>query len=63
MWIRFEEKQPKQDKDLYYFFDVVGVHSGRYYGGDTFQGRRGFLNGDVTHWQYDKGQGKPAEPK
>lgn len=48
--------------DLWYFFDMVGAHKGQYYGGWLFGGKNGFLQYDVTHWQYDVGQEKPERP-
>ncbi len=62
MWVEYSKQKPEQDKVLWYFFDVVGVHKGQYYGNSLFAGERGFLTGDVTHWQYDVGQEKPDRP-
>lgn len=54
---------PEKNKPLWYYFDFVGVHLGEYYGDWVFAGNSGFLRGDVTHWQYDTGQGKPDQPQ
>jgi hypothetical protein len=66
-WIEYvwndESTHPEQNKKLWYFFDFVGVHQGQYYGDWTFAGDKGFLGGDVTHWQYDVGQEKPEPPR
>lgn len=62
-WNRFSKQEPEQDRNLWYFFDVVGVHRGQYYGDATFGGASGFLKNDVTHWQYDVGQEKPEPPE
>lgn len=63
MWIKFGDEEPEEGRDLWYFFEIVGVHKGQYYGSWTFASDNGFLNGDVTHWQYDTGQEKPLPPK
>lgn len=62
MWIEFYKQEPEQDRNVWYFFDVVGVHRGQYYGDAMFGGPSGFLWHDVTHWQYDTGQEKPERP-
>lgn len=62
-WIEFYKQEPEEDRDLWYFFEHVGVHRGQYYGGATFGGASGFLWHDVTHWQYDTGQEKPKRPE
>lgn len=61
-WIKYSEQKPKQGMDLWYFFDMVGAHKGQYYGGWLFGGKNGFLQYDVTHWQYDVRQEKPERP-
>jgi hypothetical protein len=65
-WIKYvwndESTHPEQNRDLWYFFDFVGVHRGQYFGEWVFAGEKGFLGGDVTHWQYDEGQDKPERP-
>lgn len=67
MWIEYKwgdkETHPEEDRVLWYFFDVVGVHKGKYYGDWTFASDRGFLGGDVTHWQYATGQDRPERPE
>lgn len=62
-WIKFYEQEPEQDRNVWYFFEVVGVHRGQYYGDAMFGGPSGFLWHDVTHWQYDTGQEKPERPE
>lgn len=62
-WIKYEEQKPKKNRDLWYYFEHVGVHRGKYYGDWLFAGSNGFLTGDVTHWQYDDGQDKPIKPE
>ena len=52
-WISMEDRKPEEGQAVWYYFEVVGVHPGRYYktdDGDTFVGVRGFLTDDVTHW-------------
>ncbi len=52
---------PEKERLLFYFFDGVGVHAGKYDGievdycpetGHVFGGANGWLTGDVTHWMY-----------
>ena len=62
MWIEYQLLHPEQNRDLWYFSEDVGVHKGQYYGDWIFAGKNGFLQGDVTHWQYDNGQTKPIGP-
>lgn len=62
-WIKYSEQKPEEGKDLWYFFDMVGVHKGQYYGDWLFGGKNGFLQYDVTHWQYDVGQDRPERPE
>ena len=61
-WIEYSKQKPEEGKDLWYFFDIVGVHKGQYYGCGEFAGDKGFLRYDVTHWQYDVGQDRPERP-
>ena len=63
MWIEYKQSQPSQNKDLWYYCEEVGVHRGQYYGNWLFAGKNGFLQGDVTHWQYDLGQSNPLRPE
>ncbi len=49
-WILHREKRPEVDQFVWYYFEHTGVSYGKYGGGDTYYGRSGFLNGDVTHW-------------
>lgn len=71
MWIKIEDKVPEVDQDVWYFFDIVGVHKGKYYGADwsdygcghEFGGDNGFLGGDVTHWMpCNKNSSRPERP-
>lgn len=67
MWIeyKFGDKttHPKENKKLWYFFDIVGVHLGMFRGEHCFASKKGFLTGDVTHWQYyEEEQEQPARP-
>lgn len=49
-WISVKQRMPDEGQSVLYYFDVVGVHSGKYGGDDVFYGASGFLTGDVTHW-------------
>ena len=63
-WIKMSERKPKQNQDVYYFFEHTGVHKGKYrkqelderiFGkkglmADVFFSEKGFLTDDVTHW-------------
>ncbi len=62
-WIEYSKQKPEEGKDLWYFFDIVGVHKGQYYGDWLFASDKGFLQCDVTHWQYDVGQDRPDRPE
>ena len=66
-WIEYdiadESTHPEQDRELWYYFEYTGVSLGKYYGEWEFAGDRGFLTGDVTHWQYAQPDGvKPKAP-
>ena len=65
-WIKVEKELPKEDQEVFYYFDVVGVHQGKYMGqceiGSVFGGDSGVLSGDVTHWQPYTGQERPKDP-
>lgn len=50
MWIEYKDKKPKINQDVYYFFSFLGVNKGIYGGNHIFYGKKGFLQGDVTHW-------------
>lgn len=55
-WISVEERLPEIGQDVLYYFNIVGMHLGKFYGGRDasnaqFGSSRGFLTGDVTHWQ------------
>ncbi len=76
MWNKIEDKIPEINQEVWYFFDVTGVHRGQYYGVmedpeepgkfwsgmHEFGGEYGWLTGDVTHWQPYTGQEKPEAP-
>ena len=66
-WIKVSEKLPKLNQDVFYYFEIVGVHQGKYLGeceiGSVFGGDTGFLSGDVTHWQPYEGQERPLRPR
>lgn len=62
MWISVNDQEPEKGRDLWYYFHIVGVHRGQYYGDDLFGGIMGWLDEDVTHWQYDTGQDRPLPP-
>lgn len=57
-WIRMDERRPDIDQKVLYYFEMVGIHVGRYgrwtdeegYEHDVFSGPSGFLTDDVTHW-------------
>ena len=62
-WISMKDKKPEEGQEVWYYFDVVGVHCGRYHlseDGDLFIGLNGFLTDDVTHWMPLE---KPLPPK
>lgn len=66
-WIEYdyedEGTKPEQGRPLWYYFDYTGVAHGEYYGEWCFAGQRGFLCGDVTHWQYgEETDERPAPP-
>ena len=67
-WIKIEDEVPDLNQIVWYFFDVVGVHKGNYYGlgeiGHEFGNDYGYLSDDVTHWMpYETGQSQPEKPK
>lgn len=66
-WVAVRDELPEENQEVFYFFDVVGVSRGHYLGeceiGSVFTGDKGYLSGDVTHWQPDVGQDKPEYPK
>ena len=57
-WILTEDRLPEAEgTSVWYFFEYTGVSAGAYLGLDDmmglpgFGGHKGFLLGDVTHWQ------------
>ena len=66
-WILVKDRLPEPQASVWYFFERTGVSSGEYWGEEdglpTFGGPRGFLGGDVTHWQpRNEGDIKPSPP-
>jgi len=50
-WIACKDRMPEHDQKVIYYFDVVGMHFGKYDAeSNTFYGSGGFLWNDVTHW-------------
>ena len=64
-WVKMSERKPEHGQEVYYFFNIVGVHRGFYelqelqeeifgpgYMVDVFLQKDGFgfLTDDVTHW-------------
>ena len=72
-WIKIEDQKPEEGREVFYFFDFLGVYRGQYQQieypkemfkegsepvyGDSFFGQCGFLTDDVTHWMYTEGRG------
>jgi hypothetical protein len=54
VWIKVDDKLPKEGDPCIYYFKHVGVWGGKYIGmtewGPQFASLDGFLTGDVTHW-------------
>lgn len=65
-WVEmdFNDKDtiPNTKTPLWYYFEYTGVSHGEYYGDWVFAGKRGFLTGDVTHWQYGNENDTPPTP-
>jgi len=71
-WTSIDIEKPEEDRDLFYFFEVLGVYRGKYERteypkemfeegtepvyGDSFYGKNGFLTDDVSHWMYANGE-------
>lgn len=50
-WIQCKDRLPEDKQRVIYYFDMVGIHMGRYdASSNTFHGPSGFLQEDVTHW-------------
>ena len=57
-WTPLGERLPEEEVPVFYYFDLVGTHPGRFKGLDPEAGNMdvfvgefgGFLTGDVTHW-------------
>lgn len=62
-WILHKEQKPMPRQKVFYYFEVTGVHRGRYYPPQTYAGKSGFLTEDVTHWMPDDGGDLPEPPK
>jgi uncharacterized protein YbaR (Trm112 family) len=70
-WIDIKDQKPEEDRELFYFFEVLGVYRGKYEQseyppelfeegtepvyGNSFYGSHGFLTDDVSHWMYVDG--------
>ncbi len=68
-WIKVGDVLPIEDQKVFYYFDVVGIFEGEYYGqdehdcGPCFGGDSGWLCGDVTHWMpREEGDSLPERP-
>ena len=65
-WISVDDKMPEVGQNVWYYFDIVGCHRGKfkgYYEDDDdgvrldmhiFANDYGFLTGDVTYWHTDQ---------
>jgi len=64
-WIKVEDKLPKENQKVWYYFKPCGVYLGNYSRieypkeatgvdypvyGDCFHSKHGWLTDDVTHW-------------
>lgn len=63
-WINMSDRKPTHGQEVYYYFEPVGVHKGKYKRKelpeelfnqkgimvDVFYGGGGWLTDDVTHW-------------
>ena len=50
--IDIKDREPEEGQDVYYYFEPIGTHPGKYYGNGNFAGPKGFLCGqEVTHWR------------
>jgi len=73
MWIDVNERLPKVGENVWYYFEIVGIHRGWYegiyvddYGTEypdmhVFACDYGWLTGDVTHWHPDQEE-QPVYP-
>ena len=70
-WIETKNRMPEHNAKVWYFFDKLGVFTGRFTiekhdDGDyeCFSGSSGFLcGGEVTHWMpYQENMNKPKTP-
>lgn len=70
-WISVEDRLPDDGQKVFYYFEPVDVHAGRFsqyvengYKHALFGGAGGFLTDDVTHWQpRESGQPLPEPPE
>tara|TARA_B100000123_G_C25510516_1_gene332041 strand:+ start:96 stop:401 length:306 start_codon:yes stop_codon:yes gene_type:complete len=74
-WIKTKDKLPKIGEKVFYYFEYVGVHFGRFTGfytdeetGEYYPDMHvftdmegGWLTGDVTHWMPYNGQTEVPE--
>jgi len=73
MWIDVNERLPKVGENVWYYFEIVGIHRGWYEGiyvdadGTEYPSMHvfacdyGWLTGDVTHWHPDQEE-QPGYP-
>ena len=64
MWIKIDEKAPKENQKVFFYFEKIGVERGIFRFVYTDQMKiasfyslnRGWLIEDITHWQPDDGR-------
>lgn len=72
-WIKMSDEKPEHGQQVFYYFEVTGVHAGIYEWyewpeeeigvKDCFSNESGFLCDDVTHWMpRSKGDAIPKMP-
>lgn len=53
-WISVTDRLPTEGQRVIYYFEIVGIHIGKYKKGEDgtniFWGPSGYLGDDVTHW-------------
>ena len=61
-WISVEDRLPEHKQDVWYYFKITGVTAGKYDAEENcFYSGKGWLCGDVTHWQPCKVPEPPSE--
>lgn len=51
-WISVDDRLPEDLQKVLYYFELTGVTAGKYdLGSNSFYSNKGWLCGDVTHWQ------------